>query len=164
MELFFYSSSLITIIFTVLTVFSRNVMHSLLYLIISFLSTSCIFFSLGAFFAAALEVIIYAGAIMVLFIFFIMILNLHKSDINLKEKLYKKVFYYTTFLFLTSILIVLISYILSFLCKKQIFYMILSTKLVAMRLFGDYILIIELSSIVLLSSLIFILHIGKIKN
>ena len=51
-------------------------MHALLYLIVSLLAVAMIFFVLGAPFVAALEVIIYAGAIMVLFIFVIMMLNL----------------------------------------------------------------------------------------
>ena len=50
--------------------------HALLYLIVSLLSVAVIFFILGAPFVAALEVIIYAGAIMVLFVFVIMMLNL----------------------------------------------------------------------------------------
>ncbi|MBZ2279920.1 NADH-quinone oxidoreductase subunit J, partial [Buchnera aphidicola] len=61
--------------------------YALLYLIISFLSVSAIFFFLGAFFIGALEIIIYAGAIMVLFIFVIMMLNLGEKY-DLKEKKY----------------------------------------------------------------------------
>ena len=53
-----------------------NAVHALLYLIVSLLSVALIFFTLGAPFVAALEVIIYAGAIMVLFVFVIMMLNL----------------------------------------------------------------------------------------
>ena len=50
-------------------------MHALLYLVVSLLAVAVIFFLLGAPFAAALEVIIYAGAIMVLFVFVVMMLN-----------------------------------------------------------------------------------------
>src|SRR5512134_3203698 len=53
-----------------------NAVHALLYLIVSLLAVALVFFSLGAPFAAVLEVIIYAGAIMVLFVFVIMMLNL----------------------------------------------------------------------------------------
>ena len=53
-----------------------NAVHALLYLIVSLLAVAVIFFALGAPFVAALEVIIYAGAIMVLFVFVIMMLNL----------------------------------------------------------------------------------------
>ncbi len=58
-----------------LAISGRNAIHSLLFLILSLLSISIIFYILGAPFIAALEVIVYAGAIMVLFIFVIMMLN-----------------------------------------------------------------------------------------
>ena len=51
-------------------------MHALLYLILSLLSVAVIFFISGAPFAAGLELVIYAGAIMVFFIFVVMLLNL----------------------------------------------------------------------------------------
>ena len=53
-----------------------NAVHALLYLIVSLLAVAMIFYMLGAPFVAALEVIIYAGAIMVLFVFVVMMLNL----------------------------------------------------------------------------------------
>ena len=55
-------------------------MHALLYLIVSLLAVALVFFTLGAPFVAALEVIIYAGAIMVLFVFVIMMLNLGRRS------------------------------------------------------------------------------------
>src|SRR5262245_46853023 len=59
--------------------------HALLYLVVSFLAVAVVFLSLGAPFIAALEVIVYAGAIMVLFIFVVMMLNLGK-DTAMQEK------------------------------------------------------------------------------
>lgn len=61
-----------------------NPVHALLYLIISLLAISGVFFSLGAYFAGALEIIVYAGAIMVLFVFVVMMLNpaVQKSNRN----------------------------------------------------------------------------------
>ena len=55
---------------------AMNAVHALLYLIVSLLAVAMVFFTLGAPFVAALEVIIYAGAIMVLFVFVVMMLNL----------------------------------------------------------------------------------------
>ena len=59
--------------------------HALLYLVVSFLAVSMIFLSLGAPFVAVLEVIVYAGAIIVLFIFVVMMLNLGQ-DTAAQEK------------------------------------------------------------------------------
>lgn len=71
MELTFYLSAAVATAATFLVVVSRNAVHALLYLIVSFLALAVIFFVLGAPFAAALEVIVYAGAIVVLFLFVI---------------------------------------------------------------------------------------------
>ena len=54
-------------------------MHALLYLIVSLLAVAVVFYTMGAPFVAALEVIIYAGAIMVLFVFVVMMLNLGEA-------------------------------------------------------------------------------------
>ncbi len=76
MNSIFYIAAAVSIISTIMVISRHNPVHALLYLIVSLLSLSLIFFLLGAPFAAILEVIIYAGAIMVLFIFVIMLLNL----------------------------------------------------------------------------------------
>src|SRR5262245_5407359 len=74
MDLVFYIAAAVAIVSSVLVVAQSNIVHSLLNLVVSLLAVSLIFFLLGAPFVAALEVIVYAGAIMVLFIFVIMLL------------------------------------------------------------------------------------------
>src|SRR3546814_3232904 len=76
MTVFFYVAATIAVIATVLVIFGRNPVHALLNLVVSLLSVSAMFFMLGAPFAGALEIIVYAGAIMVLFVFVVMMLNL----------------------------------------------------------------------------------------
>lgn len=71
----FYICGLIAILATLRVVTHTNPVHALLYLIISLLAIAGVFFSLGAYFAGALEIIVYAGAIMVLFVFVVMMLN-----------------------------------------------------------------------------------------
>ena len=76
----FYSTAVIAVVATLLMITRHNAVHALLYLIISSLSMAIIFYLLGAPFAAVLEVIIYAGAVMILFVFVVMMLNLgHRS-------------------------------------------------------------------------------------
>ena len=72
MNLAFFITAAIAIIATVLVITARNAVHALLYLVMSLLAVAVVFLLLGAPFAAALEVIIYAGAIMVLFLFVVM--------------------------------------------------------------------------------------------
>ena len=66
----------VAVVATALAVSRRHAVHALLYLVVSLLAVAFSFFLLGAPFAAALEVIIYAGAIMVLFVFVVMMLGL----------------------------------------------------------------------------------------
>jgi NADH-quinone oxidoreductase subunit J len=75
----FYLLGAIILGATALAVTRRNVMHAVVYLVISFLATALLFYLLGAPLLAALEVIIYAGAIMVLFLFIVMMLAMGKS-------------------------------------------------------------------------------------
>ena len=76
MTIVFYTAGTIAVVATVLTVTRFHAVHALLYLIVSLLAVSVIFYDFGAPFVAALEVIVYAGAIMVLFVFVVMLLNL----------------------------------------------------------------------------------------
>ena len=78
MEVAFYITAIVAIVSTVLTITRLNAVHALLYLIVSLLAVAVVFYTMGAPLVAALEVIIYAGAIMVLFVFVVMMLNLGK--------------------------------------------------------------------------------------
>jgi len=84
MNIFFYIAAVVALISTIMAISGKNAIHSLLYLILSLLAVSVIFYLLDAPFIAALEVIIYAGAIMVLFIFVTMMLNVgtESSKVN----------------------------------------------------------------------------------
>lgn len=82
MEIAFYVAAAIAVLATLRVITHTNPVHALLYLIVSLLAISATFFSLGAYFAGALEIIVYAGAIMVLFVFVVMMLNLGDSVAN----------------------------------------------------------------------------------
>src|SRR5271170_1882328 len=83
----FYFLSFLAIISALMVVISRNPVHSVLYLVITFFAIAGHYVLLNAQFLAAVHVIVYAGAIMVLFLYVIMMLNLnadvepHKSTI-----------------------------------------------------------------------------------
>ena len=79
----FYVLAILTLVSTIMAITRRHVVHSIIYLILSFFSTALLFYLLGAPFLAALEVIIYAGAIMVLFLFVVMTV---KAESNEGEK------------------------------------------------------------------------------
>ena len=76
----FYLLAALILVATGLAVTRRNAVHAVVFLIFSFLGSAMLFFLLGAPFIAALEVIIYAGAIMVLFLFIIMTLKMDDTQ------------------------------------------------------------------------------------
>jgi NADH-quinone oxidoreductase subunit N len=86
MELAFYIAGAVAVISTGLMLTRLNVVHALLYLIVSLLGVAVVFYVLGAPFVAALEVIIYAGAIMVLFVFVVMMLNIGTHEVEIEEQ------------------------------------------------------------------------------
>jgi NADH-quinone oxidoreductase subunit J len=79
-QILFYVLSVATLFGGIGTVLSKNPMHSVLYLIFTFFSLSGIYLLLNAQFLAAVNIIVYAGAIMVLFLFVLMFLNLKKES------------------------------------------------------------------------------------
>jgi NADH-quinone oxidoreductase subunit J len=76
----FYLLAALIIASTGFAITRRNLVHAVVYLIISFFGVAMLFYLLGAPFLAALEVIIYAGAIMVLFLFIIMMLKVEAFE------------------------------------------------------------------------------------
>lgn len=163
MELVFYICSFTAVVSTFFVIIQKNAVYSLLYLIISLLSISGVFFSLGAFFAGALEVIIYAGAIIVLFVFVIMMLNV-SDKYDLKEENYLRPAFWIGPSILSLILLLSMTYTVFFFKDKRIYGLLIDAKMVGINLFGPYMLLVELSSILLLSALIVVFHIGTEKK
>ena len=76
----FYLLAILLLVSTALAISRTRLVHAIVYLILSFFATALLFYLLGAPFLAALEVIIYAGAIMVMFLFIIMTLRLEEKE------------------------------------------------------------------------------------
>lgn len=76
----FYILSAITLATAFLTIYSRNPIHSAIYLVICFFSIAGHYLLLNAQFLAIVHVIVYAGAIMILFLFTVMLMNLNRED------------------------------------------------------------------------------------
>lgn len=79
-EALFYLLGIISILTALLVVFSRNPIHSVLFLIVTFFAIAGQYILLNAQFLAIVHVMVYAGAIMVLFLFVLMLLNLNKES------------------------------------------------------------------------------------
>ena len=76
MTVVFYIAAAVAVVSTIMVITRTRALHALLYLVVSLTSVAVIFYTLGAPFVAALEIIIYAGAIIVLFVFTVMLLNI----------------------------------------------------------------------------------------
>jgi NADH-quinone oxidoreductase subunit J len=85
----FYLVAFLSIFFSLLVIFSKNPVHSVLYLIVTFFTFTIHYILLNAQFLAIVNFIVYMGAIMVLFLFVLMLLNLNKESEPLKPTLLK---------------------------------------------------------------------------
>ena len=85
----FYVVAFLSIFFSLLVIFAKNPVHSVLYLIVTFFTFTIHYILLNAQFLAIVNFIVYMGAIMVLFLFVLMLLNLNEETEPLKPTLLK---------------------------------------------------------------------------
>ncbi|MEW6612655.1 MAG: NADH-quinone oxidoreductase subunit J [Pseudomonadota bacterium] len=160
MDIAFYLAALVAILATVMMITRLDAVHALLYLIVSLLAVALIFYILGAPFAAALEVIIYAGAIVVLFVFVVMMLNLGRAATEQERRWLRPGIWAGPAL-------------LSFILLDELLYLLLQehggltgTRVVEARevgilLYGPYLLAVELASLLLTAGLVAAYHLGR---
>ncbi|WP_312382736.1 NADH-quinone oxidoreductase subunit J [Atlantibacter subterraneus] len=160
MEFAFYICALVAILATLRVITHTNPVHALLYLIISLLAISGVFFSLGAYFAGALEIIVYAGAIMVLFVFVVMMLNLGGSEIEQERQWLKPQVWIGPGL-LSAVLLAVLVYAIMSVNDQGIDGTPVLAKEVGITLFGPYVLAVELASMLLLAGLVVAFHVGR---
>jgi NADH-quinone oxidoreductase subunit J len=160
MTLVFYIAAAVAVIATVLVITRTNAVHALLYLIVSLLSVSLVFYSLGAPFVAVLEVIVYAGAIMVLFLFAIMILNLGPQASE-QERQWLQPDIWRGPAILTAILAVELIYLFVVAGGQPPATAAVEPREVSKALFGPYLLGVELASLLLLAGLVGAYHLSR---
>ena len=78
--IFFYTFSFIAIISAIMLTVSKNTVHSVFFLILDFISISCLFIMIGAEFLGMMMLIVYVGAVAVLFLFVVMMLNVTQQQ------------------------------------------------------------------------------------
>ena len=155
----FYITSAVAVFATGMMITRLNAVHALLYLILSLLAVGVIFFLLGAHFAAVLEVIIYAGAIMVLFVFVIMMLNQGQKTIE-QERAWLQPGIWIGPSLLALILFVELLLIVVLGGNAETGHVV-DSKQVGIALYGPYLLAVELASLLLLAGLVGAYHLGK---
>jgi NADH-quinone oxidoreductase subunit J len=158
MELAFYIASAVAVVSTALMLTRLHIVHALLYLIVSLLGVAVVFYLLGASFVAALEVIVYAGAIMVLFVFVVMMLNLGARGVEMEER------WLTPGIWVGPV-------VLAGIIITEVLYIVrgstaglgaggVEPKQVGIALFGPYLIGVELASMLLLAGLVGAYHLS----
>jgi len=160
MQAVFFVSAVVAIAATLLMITRLNAVHALLYLVVSLLAVAVIFYTLGAPFAAALEVIIYAGAIMVLFVFVVMLLNLGEAAIRTEKTLFQPGMWAGPSI-LAAILVAELAYLLAAGISPAAPAEAIGPVAVGSSLFGPYMLAVELASMLLLGGLVGAYHVGS---
>lgn len=162
MEYAFYLSGLVAVLATLGVISNTNPVHGVLYLVVSLLAVAMVFFALGAPFAGALEIIVYAGAIMVLFVFVVMMLNLGQATVA-QERIWLKP---RTWLGPSLLSLVLLLTLIDSLWRGSAGTLVqgdvLTAKQVGTVLFGPWVLVVELSALLLLAALVTASHVGRV--
>ena len=154
----FYILAAVAVIGTIMAISERHPVHAILYLVTSLFSVSVIFYLLAAPLVAAFEVILYAGAIMVLFLFVIMMLDLGHPEKGLAPHWRE----WLPAVLLTGISVAsLIVVIISRHSSHALPVVMPTIREVARRLFQEHGLAVELISLQLLFALVGALYLGK---
>ncbi len=161
MELTFYTCALVALASALRCVTHTNPVHSLLYLVVLLLAVAGIFFAIGAPFAGALEVIIYAGAIMVLFVFVVMMLNLGPAAAEQERQWLKPGIWVGPSILSTLLLGQLLYVLFQSPSGAALGLQTVDAKAVGIALYGPYLLAVELASMLLLAALVAAYHIGR---
>ncbi len=141
-------------------VFARNAMYAILSLIITFFSIAAMYILLNAQFLGIVQIIVYAGAIMVLFLYILMMLNLNKEDESKKQNLSKFIGVFTAGLLLIGILGAFKG-LNGKTFAGDVDTTVGLTKNLGRLLFNEYVLPFELASILILAGIVGAVLIGK---
>lgn len=174
LQLTFYFAALLAIVASLKVVTGKNTVHALLYLVVSLLAVAVCFYLMGAPFAAGLEVIVYAGAILVLFVFAIMMFGLGQDETLqapsidgrvdghiYSTKVNKFNLWFGPFLLALLLLIELVYAINNSEIQVKLTSNTIDAKQVGILLYGPYLLAVEIASFLLLAGLIGGYHFAK---
>lgn len=161
MELTFFIAGIVALAATLRVITCANPVHALLYLIVSLLAVAIDFYALGAPFAATLEVVVYAGAVMVLFVFVVMMLNVNAETVARERHWLRPALWTGPAIMAAILLVAMLGAMIEGGSIGTIDGQVLSANEVGTHLFGPYVLIVELAAFVLLAALVVAVHIGR---
>ncbi|SDE29772.1 NADH-quinone oxidoreductase subunit J family protein [Riemerella columbipharyngis] len=161
-QIIFYIISGLAVVSAIYFVASKNPLYSILSLIVTFFSIAGLYILLNAQFLGIVQVIVYAGAIMVLFLYVLMMLNLKAKDEGKKHNVMKIAGVFSAGLILVGLLGALKGYMTqqiptNLLVNQEIGL----TKNLGKLLFNEYVLPFELASVLILAGIVGAVLIGK---
>jgi len=161
-SLFFFIFSIIAIVSAIMVITAKNTVHSVFFLILDFISISCLFIMVGAEFLGMIMLIVYVGAVAVLFLFVVMMLNVAQQGKDLPQN--TKTYSHLPIGLLVGLVIFfeLIIVVGGWKYKQGIFSLkeinvdknITNTHSIGNVLYTDYIHLFQLSGIILLVAMI----------
>jgi NADH-quinone oxidoreductase subunit J len=157
----FYLAAAIAVVASLKVVTGKNTIHSLLYLVVSLLAVAVCFYLMGAPFAAGLEVIVYAGAILVLFVFAVLMFGLNQDETKHAPQNKGLGNWIGPMLLAFSLFVELLIVINSAEMQQSLGVNVISSKEVGMMLYGPYLLAVEIASFLLLAGLLAGYHYAK---
>jgi len=160
MAYFFYLFAAISIISALVVVTAKNPVNSVISLIVCFLSIAGHYILLNAQFLAMVHIIVYTGAIMVLFLFVIMLLNLNKATEPVKTLATRVVAVLAGGLFFLTLLAA-IRHGITVVPANEFDASVGLVRSVGMSLFNEFLLPFEISSVLFLSAMVGVVLLGK---
>lgn len=157
----FYLAAGVAVIASLKVVTGNNTVHALLYLVVSLLAVAVCFYLMGAPFAAGLEVIVYAGAILVLFVFAILMFGLGQDETINAPKNSSGINMFGAMLLAFALLVELVVIINNAEIQQSLHVKVISSKTVGIMLYGPYLLAVEIASFLLLAGLLAAYHYAK---
>ncbi len=152
----FWVAAAVAVVATVMVLTRSQPVHALLYLVVSFLAVAVVLYTLGAPFVAALEVVVYAGAIVVLFLFVVMLLSLDATAHRERTS-------WPTYLGATILAAVILVELGVLVSREPIVAQAgaIGPREVGLALYGPYVLGVEIASVLLLSGAVGAFHVGR---
>jgi NADH-quinone oxidoreductase subunit J len=160
-ESLFYLAGLVAVIASLKVVIGHNTVHALLYLVVSLLAVAVCFYLMGAPFAAGLEVIVYAGAILVLFVFAVLMFGLGKDETRNAPQNKSLANMLGAMLLAFALLVELAMIINNAEMQQRLQATVIDSKAVGIMLYGPYLLAVEIASFLLLAGLLTAYHYAK---
>lgn len=160
-QILFFTVAFIAILSAVYFVFARNPLYSILSLITTFFSIAGMYVLLNAQFLGIVQIIVYAGAIMVLFLYVLMMLNLNAKDESRKKNLPKFIGIFTVGILFIGMLGAYKGLTGETTASDNIDYSVGLTKNLGRLLFNEYVLPFEVASVLIFAGIVSAVLIGK---